>query len=442
MKYFILLIQSEFKHFSRSPFKITSLLLFVAAAIYGLQNGYNLFRKHHAEIIAIKAKNVETVKKVSGWFDAGKTGPEDRPWINVSSPFWAIWNAPATATKEPSPLMPFTIGQTEQFGYYKPVTNWSSTFDSDLAEEIANPERLSAGTLDFGFAVLYLLPVLLIVLLFNVVGLEKDLGFYRLIQVNAVSKKTWLIARFTFYFLSIIVVLFGLMIPYAFLTNTFQNNSAAFLSFFFHIVLYALIWFVFFYFINVSGNGSPNHALKMIAVWISLCIVIPGGVHQIASLKYPANYMTDYINASRDETYKLWELPSDSVRQRLLVLYPKLADTRHGKDSISDRDIVDNSSSGLVNDLMKNTALTIESHNEDKNQFIRKSYLINPVCFFQNKLNALANNDYYAYQRFREIIQSKIDKKVNAILFDCWNKEIVTKEKYLHYVELFKRDYE
>lgn len=439
MRNLIVIIQNEFRHFARSPFKTVSLILFIGAAVYGLQNGYGLFRKHNTKIAAIKTKNTESVQKIAGWFDEGKTSPDGRPWIDVSTPFWAIWNAPATAVKAPSALVPFTIGQAEQFGYYKQVSNWSSTFDSDLVEEIANPERLATGTLDFSFVVLYLFPVLLIVLLFNIGGLEKDLGFDRLIQVNTNSQKKWLLARFAFYFLTLIIVLLVLMLPYAILTGAFQNEFGTFIKLFSYIVLYLLLWFSVFYLINLSGKGSANQALKMVAVWLLFCIVLPGSIHQITSLKYPTSYMTDYINANRDETYKLWDLPTDSVRSRLLVLYPKLADTKHGKDTIADKDIIDNSSSGLVNELMKNTALSIENKNENKNRFIRSTYWINPVSFFQNKINTLADNDYYAYRQFRNNIQSMIDKKVNTLLFDCWNKEVVSKEKYLQYVENFNK---
>ena len=46
-------------------------------------------------------------------------------------------------------MIVFSTGQAEQYGYYKKVTNWSTIFDNDLAEEIANPERLALGTLVF-----------------------------------------------------------------------------------------------------------------------------------------------------------------------------------------------------------------------------------------------------------------------------------------------------
>lgn len=249
------------------------------------------------------------------------------------------------------------------------------------------------------------------------------MGFDRLIQVNNISQRKWLLARFAFYFLALVIVLLALMLPYAILTGTFQNELSTFIELFFYVALYMLLWFVVFNFINLSGKGSANQALKMVAVWLLFCIVLPGIIHQIASLKYPASYMTDYINAKRDETYKLWDLPTDSIRNRLLVLYPELAKTKHGKDTIVNKDIIDNSSSGLVNELMKNTALTIENNNENKNQFIQSTYWINPVSFFQNKINTLADNDYYAYRQFRNNIQSKIE--MISQTYDQWKNCII-----------------
>lgn len=439
MKNFIVIIQNEFRHFARNPFKTVSLILFICAAFYGLQNGYSLFSKHNNEIAAIKNKNAETVKKISKWFDEGKKGPEDQPWIDVTTPFWAIWNAPSVVVKTPSPLMPFSIGQAEQFGYYKNVTNWSTTFDSDLAEEIANPERLLSGTIDFSFVVLYLLPVLTIILLFNIGGLEKDLGFDRMILINHNSKMKWLLARHTFYFILLIIVMLLLLLPYALITGALQNDIVGFIKLSFYILLYLLFWFSIFYIINLSSSGSAGIALKMIATWLLFCVLIPGTIHQIASLKYPPNYMTDYIRVNRDEVNKLRKLSLKTQREMLIKTMPELLQTKYGKDTTINEDIISKSASALANDLTKKAAQVIEAEQEQKNIFIRSFYSINPVVFFQNKINAIAGNDYYAYKKFRSKIQAMIDKKINTALMDCWNKEVVTKEKYLKYVEQFKQ---
>lgn len=435
MKGFITIIKYEFRHFARSPFKILSLILFFGAAIYGLQNGFALFDRQSKEIENILAKNNETIAEVVSWYDAGKKGPDDKPWIDVTTPMRSIWYAPATVTKKPSSFMPFSTGQAEQFGYYKQVTNWSSTFDADLAEEIANPERLAIGTLDFSFVILYLLPVLAIILLFNIGGLEKDLGFDHLIQVNHSSARKWLLARFAFYFLLINVLLLVLMSAYAVQTGAF---SGAFFLLYLLIVLYALIWFSVFYFINLKGKGSTDQAIRMASVWLLFGVIIPGTIHQVASLKYPGNYMTDYLDAGREETYKIYDLPAETVKQRLVLAYPELAKTIQGKDTIADRSIMGNSTSGLINPLMKKAAQTVENSNEHKNHFIRNASWLSPVTLFQNKINALCGTDYYAYRQYRTDIQTMIDKKVEVLLRDSWNKETVNKEKFLEYLNTFK----
>ena len=75
---------------------------------------------------------------------------------------------------------------------------------------------------------------------------------------------------------------------------------------------------------------------------------------------------------------------------------------------------------------------------KNKNKFIKKLNIINPVTAFQNHINALASTDYYAYLHFRNHIQSIIDKKIRLILEDTWNKVLVSKDTYIEYVNKFQ----
>ena len=438
MKKYIEIIQSEFLHLVRSPFKVISIILFVFAIIYGCQNGYDLFRTHNAEIMAIKANNNKSIDKMILQYEEIEKGIAEKPRRDPTIPYWAIWNTPSHVFKYPSPMMVFSLGQSEQYGYYKRVTNWSTTFDSDLAEEIANPERMAIGTLDLNFVLIYLTPILIIILLFNIGGLEKDLRFDNLIYLNNISRERWLFARFSFYYLLTMVLLFMLIMPYALFSGVLQGASFQFFNLLFIISLYLLIWFTTFYFINASGNGSSDQAVKMISVWLAFCIIIPGGVHQISSLKHPTNYMTDYLDVSRDQSNKIFELPTETLRKELLKGFPSLQTTLYATDTSLNKGVINRSVSGLVNILNKNVARTIEWSSERKNKFIKSLSWLNPVIFFQNEINALTDTDYYAYKRYRSDIQEMIDKKINLILEDTWNKVEVNKEKYIKYVENFK----
>ena len=438
MKSYIRVTQTELIHLLRSPFKTTSILLFVIAIIFGSHNGYQLFKTHNKQIISISSKNTNSIEDMLLTYEGIENGTLEKPRRDPTIPYWAIWNVPSHAFKHPSPMMTFSLGQSEQYGYYKRVTNWSTTYDSDLAEEIANPERLAIGTLDFNFVFTYLSPILLIILLFNIGGLEKDLKFDNIIYSSKISKQGWILARFLFYYLLVIALIFVLTIPYALLAGVFENHTVQYVNFFLLILLYLVLWFTIFYFINLSGKGSSDQALKMISIWMVLCIIIPGTVHQITSLKYPTNYMTDHLDVSRELSNNIFNLPKDDLKKGLLEEYPFLQSTLHASDTSINVATINRSVSGLINSLNKNVSISIEFSSKKKNKFIKSFSKINPVTTFQNKINALAETDFYAYKDYRTRIQDMIDEKIELILEDTWNDVTVDKNRYAEYVKMLK----
>ena len=88
--------------------------------------------------------------------------------------------------------------------------------------------------------------------------------------------------------------------------------------------------------------------------------------------------------------------------------------------------------------LNKKAAVKIEEESELKNDYVRSTLILNPIMYFQNKINEISMTDYYAYRRYRENIQNTIDKKIEFILRDTWNKEIIDKKRYIEYLQEFK----
>ena len=119
--------------------------------------------------------------------------------------------------------------------------------------------------------------------------------------------------------------------------------------------------------------------------------------------------MTDYLDVSRDQSNKIFELPTKTLREELLKAFPTLQTTLYAADTSLNR--------GIIN---------------------RSLSVLNPITFFQNEINTLTDTDYYAYKKYRDDIQVMIDKKINLILQDTWNKVSVNKEKYIQYVGSFK----
>ena len=429
----------EGKHFIRSPFKVAALLLFIITGIYGLHNGADLYNKQTKEIAHINKKAQEQKRETTAYFDRGEKGPSDTPWIDLTTPFCAVRNTAVYHFKAPSSSIVFSIGQTEQYGFYKKITTWSSPYDTDMTEEIANPERLQLGTLDFSFVILFLMPLLLLILVYNIKGTEVDAGFLPMVYTQAGNTTSWLLIRITFYASLLIITLLALMFYGASLTNVFNEAFYSFWNIFALFLIYLLFWTAIYTLVLRKDHGSISNTLKMVGMWLVFTFIIPASVHQWVSINHPANLMTDLIDAQRDETNKLFDEPLDDLQSQLIQLFPEISNSQKYKDTTNNNRIISRSVVGLANQLVKNSLKTIEDENLEKNNIISNTYWFNPLSFFQNKLNLLTNTHYHNYQNYRNEVQLMIDKQIKLMVLDSWNDIKVNKATYLNYYKKLKQ---
>lgn len=429
----------EWKHFVRSPFKIIALVLFVIASVYGLHKGAKLQQEQSAEIEKIEKKVQENRQElIDNYYSKGNFKNENRPWIDYSEPFWAIWNSNAYHFKNPSPAMVYSIGQSEQYGFYKRVTFWASPYDADLAEEIANPERLQTGTLDFSFALLFLLPLVLLVLIYNLKSKETEEGFMPLIEVQMPKKNTWLLLRASFYILLFFVIIIVLLIYGASLTNVFAQAKGVFGQMLLYTALYLVFWSVIYYFILLKGKSILGNTLKMSAVYLLFAFIVPAVVHQSLSIMHPANLMIDFIDV-RDQEDEFRNLPDSVYIGKLVKLFPEIELSPVYQDSTKIKSARGDSASALANLLKKESIETVEKENQLKNNFIESTFWFNPVSFFQNRLNSISKTHFNDYQTYRNDIQELIDKQIRVMVLDTWNEKKVDKKTYENYFKMFTK---
>ncbi|MBE38359.1 MAG: hypothetical protein CMP50_06955 [Flavobacteriales bacterium] len=425
MKFFNVFLY-EFHHFRRSTAKVLTYLIFVFACVYSIYSGFDLQNKQKATIEDIEFKQQQELLFVSNFFNKLTVLPAALDVLGY---------IPISATKKPSPLMPLGIGQAEQYGYYKNITNWSSTYDNDMVEEIANPERLVNGNIDFSFLVIFLLPILIIIMTYNIKGLEQDFRFDKLIKIQYGSVSQWIFIRFSFYILLLLLTVIFFMVCVAVMNNAIGTYLFELTSLIFLLVGYVLFFAAIFYFIVLRSYGSSAIAFKMISIWLLLCVIIPGAVHQFASIVHPAHYMTDYLDANREEAYEVFELPLDSVYLRLFNVYPNLSETKHAKTNELNRDFRRNAISAIVNNMNKIAIEKIEEKNSEKNQLIRATYWFNPVSYVQNQWNHYTATDYYSYRDYRIHIQATLDTKLRLLNFESWDERKVTVAVYENYLK-------
>ena len=425
----------EFKHFIRNKAKLFSYIFFMFLCVVSIYNGYEIMYKQFHTITEIKNKQKLEIVKIFEWLDNTQKGPKEKPWVNIEDPYWSIRYTPTYIVKNPSPLFPLGIGQSEQFGFYKNVTRWSSTYDSDMVEEISNYERLINGNIDFAFLIIFLLPILLIILTYNVNGLEKDLKFHKLISIQNSQINYWLLNRLLFYLILLLFSIDFLIFGVGFL-NGIENNVNTIFKLILISNLYIICFSAVFYFVNKNANSSSSVAFKMISIWLLFCVIIPGSVHQYTSFKYPVNYMTDFLDVNRKQTYEVFKLDNVDLYDIIMDIHPELVETEKSQNLTLDNQLIRRSISTIISQMNMYAANEIEIQNESKNEIIKSTYFFNPISYVQNLWNSFLSTDYYAYRDFRLEIEQSILNRNKLLVSEMWKESKVNKEIYKDYLKI------
>jgi len=428
----------EWLHLWRNPFKVVAIILFILAGFYGLQNGYHLYQERTQEVAKIEHEAQQIRDGAEIWIKNGEKGPEERPWVDINTPFWAMWYGNHYLFDKPSLLMNYSIGQSEYFGYYKRLSMWSSAYDSDLTAELSNPEKTALGAFDFTFVWLYLLPLLLIVLCYSIQGLEHDLGFMTLLQVQQSSRIRWIVQRMGAISFFIGVSLFFFMLLPALVSGTKDGQISSLILLFLYYAGYFLGWLVLWGYMIYHGKSQKEQALRMALVWLVLCIVIPGTVHQAAQLMHPGGLYLSFIDAQRDGQAEIFDQPFEKVYTQVSGKFPELKETYWAvQDSVASQD-AQNAIYRMALNLHLNEVIDeILSRQEARNHFIRASYWINPITAIHNRINAMAGTDYTANIAYRKSIQKAGTQYNYRLLMDEWNQVSVDAALFEDYCQLF-----
>lgn len=431
-------IKWEWTLLVRAPYKLIAIALFCLAAIYGVSNGFSLYQKQLETIAIAEAKSREQQESVLSWFAEGKTGPEDRPWIDVSVPFWAMWYSAQQVNKLPSPMMAFAIGQAENYGFYKRVTVWSTAYDNDLAAEISNPERVVLGSLDFTFVTIFLLPLLLIILTFSIGGYEQDKQLTSLIQIQRGAYFRWALGRVFAIGLLISGLLILLILLAGVWTGALSATTQSLLLFLAAVLAYLWLWMILIGGLVCLKTGQTAQAMGITLIWVILALVIPGLVHQAASLRYPNDLMVKYLDSRRVDQEKIYAMEFGDIWKEVSTQLPELKETKLAAqpDSVIGPIVTGGLHRTEMSFHMKEVFEAIETGFEEKNQLIENSYWYNPLIGIQNFLFHLSETDFKAYQAYRRKIQESNLEICKQVVLDEWNEEKVSLEKYKEYLGL------
>jgi ABC-2 type transport system permease protein len=301
------IIQHELRNLSRDRtlWIITGLLAAIVG--YGVFNGASWVRFQKETIRQVttdEARKFAAIENDIVKFDNGSAQPA--PNADPRDPAFAGRNiGQRYAIMPPAPLAALSIGQSDLYPYYFRITTRSKQAFIN-ADEIENPNNLLAGRFDLAFVIVYLYPLLILVLSYNLLSAEKEGGQLAMVGAQPVSLRTIVLGKIALragviLALSIGFSLIGILLANADFTSGEGGEVALRLCLWVAVVTaYGAFWFAVAVAINALGKSSATNAVVLSGVWLLLVLIVPSLVNLAATTFYPVPSRVELINAIRD----------------------------------------------------------------------------------------------------------------------------------------------
>ena len=301
------------------------------------------------------------------------------------------------------PLSIISNGQGDIYSNYKKIVLYFDDSYEMSTKELISPLEQLFGLLDLSFIWVYLLPLLIILLSFNVLSAERETGRLSLIASQPISLSQWILARLSLRFLVIVLFLIAttVLLLAFFQVPVFQNIDVL-AQLILLLSLYAAFWFSISFFINLLGYSSGKSLILLTNIWVLIVFLIPSIVNQIGEEIHPVSSRLEIIN-HHQRMYNEMENNLEEELRGLYEIHPEwFSDDPVTKD-------MSNSTGWNINYLAKQYIGQVkhspivhayEQKIDSRNEWLRKFRSLSPSMIVQESFSDLAGTSTRYYRSY------------------------------------------
>lgn len=234
-----------FKSFFRTKIFMVSLLLLLTVGIISILIGKQYLVKQEKAIVAAQHFQEQSIKNNVEYHT------EDLGLV--------LYYLRFTLMKKPTNISAISIGQSDVNPLLQAVTIRTleaQKYDTDFE----NPSLLMSGNLDLGFVIIYLFPLVLIAMTFNLYSEEQELGTWRMLAAQTASKMGFLLKKMAVRVGFVLIVLLILLALAAVLLQI--PLEANYWALVFQSLLYVLFWSALALLVVSFQKNSSFNALR------------------------------------------------------------------------------------------------------------------------------------------------------------------------------------
>jgi ABC-2 type transport system permease protein len=375
--------------------------LFAIVTFYGLYNGARWVAFQRETIAQALEEEAERLRGHREFVASGAEPPS--PWRDPRSPYAVSGTMGRRyAYLPPTALAPLAIGQSDLYPYYFQVSTGSKqSFLNNY--ELENPENLLAGRFDLAFAIVYLFPLLILALSYNVLSAEKEQGTLAMVLSQPVSLGTIALGKIALRALLVLVLGLGLSTAAYLASGNAGAASTGSLILWMGVVAgYCLFWFALAVAVNALGKSSAANAMILSGLWLLLVVVVPASVNLLVTSTVPVPSRVELVQAIREATNDA-NARAASVMSRYFLDHPEMAP----KGQAPDPNDYQTRSYAIREDVERAMAPVLARYDEQllrqQARVDRLKYL-SPAIVTQEALNDIAGTGLARYKHFLGLV--------------------------------------
>ena len=334
------------------------------------------------------------------------------------------------AVLPPTGLAAFAVGQSDLLVGHMAVTMRNLAHVTEKAE-FQNPVRLLSGSFDLAFVVIYLLPIFVLGLTYNMLSSEKERGTLAMILAHPVSLRELMASKVVSRVLILVGVVLAAGLISLLLVGTGLETGETWLRFLAWAALtglYCLFWFALALLVNARGRSSASNGITLAGVWLILVVIVPTLISLLATAIYPPPSRMEMISAGRSAT-QIAE--ADSAKALDEFYFDHLEFVPNPEDQIQDFFAHFLAREQAVTDAVTPIQEQFREQLNRQQQLVNRFQFISPAVMMRLALNEVSGTSVDRYERFEDQVLTFRDE---------WTEYFMT--RFLQDIPLHSEDYD
>ena len=450
----------EWQQLVRAKLMRWLLLLITACSCYAIYYGNQSIGRQVKNIAFMEHLNDSTKQVFHNYFNDKRLADSLRfGWVGMNTLYDGFTTEEYLqnniAVNMPNRISHLSIGQRDIYPVYRRVTARSLYYDGngialdDKYAETANPHKLLAGNFDLSFVFIYLFPLFIIALCYNVLSAEEEQGTFSILSNQPVSVRQIILLKLLFRFLlvAVLVVIYSVA---GFLLSPVQEafSITGFVDWTCILLCYMLFWSTLTFLVVALKQTSSINALALVGCWMLFLIIIPSLVNNYIAAHYKISSRTKFVSEVGKEIGILWDVNDSLTLPAFYQAYLQYA-THPFKVLWSAADKLDNLGTNEELDIRYNKKIYLWHFTLDKNiteqlaiynkeqhdkLYAAENFAwFNPVVTTQEALNDICLSGYRHQQRLRRATAAYRDTIFNISNRFVFGEKKLTLEDYKSY---------